>query len=195
MQKTTARIQKPKPCRQCKTPTTNKVGLRILCDVECAIKFGKSEAERKQLKQKAEVRKSERKELAERKKAIKPLSKWLQEAQIAFNAYIRARDASAPCISCRGATSAKQNAGHYRTVAAASHLRFSEQNCHKQCEHCNSFLSGNIINYRPNLILKIGIESVVALENDNRPKKWSIEEVAAIKQEYAAKCRELQKQG
>ena len=178
-------------CRHCKQPTTNKIGLRYLCNIDHAIAYTKSEAERKQLKQKAETRKNERKELAKRKEKIKPLSAWLREAQTQFNAYIRARDATEPCISCGRLHGGKWNAGHYRSVGAASHLRFNEHNVHKQCEPCNSHLSGNIANYRPRLASKIGLAALESIENDNTPHKYTIEEVAAIKKEYAAKCREL----
>ena len=167
--------------------------MRILCSIDCAVLYGKAEAERKQLRQKAEARKNGRKELAARKAKIKTLSDWLREAQKSFNAFIRARDADLSCVSCGRFHQGKWNAGHYRTVAAAGHLRFDERNVHKQCEPCNSHLSGNITKYREQLICKIGEQLVCELENDNRTHRWTVEELAAIKKEYAAKYRELTK--
>jgi hypothetical protein len=85
------------------------------------------------------------------------------------------------------------NAGHFLSVGAAPHLRFNEQNVHLQCEKCNSYLSGNIAKYRPRLIAKIGLEAVEALESNNTPAKWSIDELKRIKAQYVAKLKELKK--
>ena len=38
------------------------------------------------------------------------------------------------------------------------HVKFNEDNVHSQCKRCNYFLSGNLLPYRDNLILKIGQE-------------------------------------
>ncbi len=65
------------------------------------------------------------------------------EAQKAFNAYIRARDAALPCISC-GETNppdlhgGQWDCGHFKTVGAYPELRFEERNAHKQCKSCNA---------------------------------------------------------
>ena len=37
-------------------------------------------------------------------------------------------------------------------------VKFNEDNVHGQCKRCNYFLSGNLLPYRDNLILKIGQE-------------------------------------
>ena len=180
-------------CKWCKEPTTNKIGMRILCSIDCAVLYGKAEVERKQLRQKAEIRKNEKKAVKAAKERIKPLSKWLQEAQTEFNKFIRLRDAEKPCISC-GCTEAVQwHAGHYRTTKAAGQHRFNEDNCHRQCSQDNLYHSGRIHDYRIRLVERIGEIRVSLLENDNRIHRWTVEELAAIKKEYAAKCRELTK--
>ncbi|EMK8729707.1 recombination protein NinG, partial [Escherichia coli] len=118
-----------------------------------------------------------------------------KQAQAVFNAYIRERDAGQPCISC-GTYYYEQcgaDAGHYRTVAAAGHLRFNEDNCHKQCRHCNQTLDGNIEAYRPALIRKIGLARVEALENNNETHKWAIEECKEIIKVYQAKLDALRR--
>jgi len=137
----------------------------------------------------------ERKDHREAKQKAKTLTEWLDDAQAWVNRYIRLRDANEPCISC-GTTN--QNiqyaAGHYRTRKAASHLRFNHDNLHKQCNnYCNQQLSGNIVNYRPALIRKIGIERVEAIENDNIIKRWTIEDAKEIIAEHKRLIKELQK--
>ena len=86
----------------------------------------------------------------------------------------------------------KINAGHYRTVKAAPHLRFDERNTFAQCEACNTHLSGNIVNYRINMIKRVGIEQVEAVESDNAPKHYTIDDIKDIKLFYKAKIKELQ---
>lgn len=139
--------------------------------------------------------KKERKAIREAKKRLKTRSDWLKEAQAAFNKYIRLRDRHEPCISC-GTTDAniQYAAGHYRTVGSCPELRFEELNCHKQCNmNCNSHKSGNIVEYRINLVRKIGADKVAWLEGPHEPKKYTIDEIKAIKAKYAKMARDLEK--
>jgi len=131
----------------------------------------------------------------ERKKDLKPISHWLNETQKVFNEYIRLRDKDEPCISCGILDAPQWCAGHFRTRGAASHLRFSEQNVHKQCnKRCNLELSGNITEYRPRLIAKIGLAEVERLENDNRTAEWTREGLEEMRKVYRAKIKELEAQ-
>jgi hypothetical protein len=66
---------------------------------------------------------------------------------------------------------------------------FNELNVHAQCEHCNSFLSGNIILYRQNLIKKLGIETVEWLESKHEPNHYTIDQIVELKKEYSAKIK------
>ena len=171
----------PKPrtclCGETFTPwtTTQKV-----CSPACAL-----------IKVQQAKDKKRRKENREAKARLKTRGDWLREAQIAFNAYIRARDNGDGCISCGRNTGCKMNAGHYRSVGACPELRFEEFNVHLQCEHCNSYLSGNAIEYRIRLIDKIGQEKVAWLEGPHDHKKYSIDDIKAIKAEYRKKRKEL----
>ena len=167
-------------CKVCRTPFVKYRMAQKVCSPECAVEFAKTERERK-----------ERKELRARKEAAKSKAKWLQEAQDAFNAYIRERDRNLPCISCGRFHQGQYHAGHYRTVKAASGLRFNELNVHKQCAPCNNNLSGNIVEYRINLIRKIGLEKVEWLESFNEVVRYSIEDTKRIKAEYKAKLKEM----
>lgn len=122
---------------------------------------------------------------------LKPRAQWMKEAQMAFNAYIRKRDEHLPCISCGRHHQGQYHAGHYRSVGSCPELRFNELNVHKQCAPCNDHLSGNIVKYRPALIAKIGIEQVEWLEGNHEPRKYTIEDLQAIIQEYKRKVKEL----
>ena len=50
--------------------------------------------------------------------------------------------------------------------------------------YCNINLSGNIENYRINLVKKIGLENVEWLEGKHEPKKYTCEELKAIELKY-----------
>lgn len=137
-------------------------------------------------RKKVETKAKDRETLAK----MKTRSDWLREAQQAFNAYIRHRDRHLPCVSCNVLSDIKQNAGHYRSVGSAPHLRFEPLNCWKQCERCNSYLSGNLIEYRKRLIERIGIQKVEWLESQNEVRKYTVDEIKAIKAEYKRLIKE-----
>lgn len=144
----------------------------------------------------------EAKELAcsikKRKEAIKTLPELHKEAQAAFNAFIRARDAYKPCICCglplsAGDVGGKYDCGHYRSVGSAPHLRYSEDNAHGQRKQCNRWGAGRAVDYRLGLIERIGLERVEALESDNQQKKFKADDLRAIKNLYREKLKNLQR--
>ena len=114
-----------------------------------------------------------------------------REAQKAFNAYIRELDKLEPCISCQRHHEGQYHAGHYKTAGGFPELRFEPLNCHKQCSACNNYLSGNITEYRINLISKIGMKAVEWLEGPHEPKKYTCEDLLAIEKEYKLKLKSL----
>lgn len=127
---------------------------------------------------------------------LKKRSDYLKEAQRNFNAFIRERDrlAGYPCISSGRPLDWSGNAvdaGHYRSTGAAPHLRFNEDNCHAQSKHDNLWLAGNAVDYRIQLIKRIGLDRVEALECNDTPRKFSVDDLIAIKAHYAARTKEL----
>lgn len=188
---------KPKRCKQrepgCQGTYIPRNTLQPTCfNPKCAIAFAKSK------EMAGHVRKLQRVEKREGREKLKRRKDYEDEAQRAFNAYIRARDEADPCICCDGWPEVRSrgrqhvwDAGHYRTVGAASHLRFNEDNCHKQLVSCNRSKSGNAVEYRKRLVRKIGIARVEALENDNSIVRRDIDELKAIRKKYQVKLRDL----
>jgi hypothetical protein len=126
------------------------------------------------------------------KEDIKTLQDWLKEAQTIFNKYIRLRDMGLVCISCQQ-TPKKKNAGHYFSSGGHSNVRFDEDNVHLQCEHCNTFLSGNLLNYQIGIQKRIGAQKLLELqERAHLTKKWTIDELKEIIKTYKTKVRSLQ---
>lgn len=136
----------------------------------------------------------ERRAIKAAKERIKSRSDHLKEAQQAFNAYIRERDALLPCVSCGRHHEGQWHAGHYRTVAGSPELRFEPLNVHKQCAPCNNHKSGDIVNYRIELVRRIGPENVEWLEGPHESKKYTIEQLQAIKTEYRALVRQIKRE-
>ncbi len=172
-----------KACRICKKKFSPISSFAKTCSPGCALEWVEKE---KQRKFDAETRR--------RKEKLKTRSDHMSDTQTAFNAFIRERDRDKPCVSCgRNNPGVKMNAGHYLSVGAHPELRFCEFNVHKQCEHCNSFKSGNIKLYRKGLIERIGIDLVEWLEGPHEPLKPTIEELKFLKGYYREQTRILKR--
>ena len=143
-------------------------------------------------KSKAKKVKEWNKEKKVRKEALKTLSEYKKELQVIFNKFIRLRDKGLNCISCNKPAK-KENAGHYRSVGGNPELRFEELNNNLQCEYCNTYLHGNLIDYRINLIKKIGIKKVEWLEGKHDPKHYTIEQIKGLKVMYRLKIKQIEK--
>lgn len=172
--------------KTCRAPFSPRSMDHKCCSPACAIQFVAGEKARQ-----------DRKDRQEGLAKLKTRQAWLKEAQAAFNAFIRARDASLPCICC-GRTSEKQyltgsnwDCGHYRSTGSAPHLRFNENNAHRQLTVCNRHGAGRAVDYRIGLINRIGLLAVEAIEVDQEPRKWTIEELKKIKEHYKKKVKEF----
>jgi hypothetical protein len=138
----------------------------------------------------AEAKEKQWKQTKTRMKAdLKTTSDWLKEAQVVFNKYIRERDKGLNCISCDKPPK-KKNCGHYYSQGGHSNVRFDEDNCHLQCEHCNSFLAGNLLNYQIGIEKRIGAERLIELQGRaHLEKRWSVDELKEIIKTYKNKIK------
>lgn len=140
---------------------------------------------------KKQKQKAWNKEKKVRKEKLMTRTDHLNLLQKVFNAYIRERDKELPCISC-GTYNGKMSAGHYMSVGSTPELRFNEINTRKQCFRCNSELSGNLIQYRINLVELIGEDKVKFLERkDHPPLKLTEIEIKEKIKYYRKKTKEL----
>lgn len=187
---------KPKKCRvaTCRASFVPQRLGQAVCSPKCAL----ATVEVQKAKEKKSLAQAGRREIKVRKEALKTRGDHIREAQQAFNEYIRTRDQAAGhfCISSGKPLDWSGNAvdaGHYRSVGSAPHLRFDERNCHAQSKQDNRFLSGNAVDYRIGLIARIGQEAVDALESDQSVRKYTVDEIKAIKAKYRAMTKELKK--
>lgn len=174
----------------------------MFCSKSEAIAWALKDSEKARESRKPKVAKDTKEEIKRDRKRLKtlkldlqPLSYFHKKAQTAFNAFIRARDAGKPCISCGKPDDGghQRHASHYRSVGACSSLRYHEENVWASCSVCNNYLSGNIGNFRIALIQKLGIERVEWLESQLKTRKWTRDEIEAIEAKYKNKLKELQK--
>ena len=179
---------KPKPCGHCGSVFTPARSMQAVCSPICAARSVKAK------------NRQEREQFKARKEKLKRIPDLIREAQTAFNAFIRERDRDQPCICCGrtgtnvdGLHAHGWDAGHYRSTGSASHLRFNEDNCHRQLVYCNRHGAGRAVDYRVGLVARIGLPRVESLEASNEPHKWERDELIAIKALYVGRLKELKK--
>jgi hypothetical protein len=193
-------VQKPRK-KKCRNPDCGEWfqpwnTLQKACSPACALVVGRQEQERQK-----------KRELRQRKEEAKTRRKWMAEAQTAFNAFIRERDKDEPCICCGQwadegwKPGGSWDAGHFKSVGAHPELRFEELNCHKQLKSCNAGEGkyagkARTVNqgYTERLPTKIGQEAFDWLNGPHEPKKYTIDDLKAIKAKYKEKLRELRKE-
>lgn len=189
--------EKTRKCKVCQQPFKTFSSFVKWCSAE----HGAVLAELALAKQKAKAARAERQADRAKREAMKTIPQLKAEAQKVFNAYIRERDKDLPCICCgkwQGRvdplTGGMWDAGHYRSVGSADHLRFDERNVHRQLKDCNKWGAGRAVDYRIGLIARRGLETVEALEAGQTVVKWTRELLLAKKAEYRKKLKDLQNQ-
>lgn len=180
---------KLKKCKVCPGEFTPRATTQKVCSPSCAIKLVETNKRDK-------IKKAASDDIKRVKQKLKQLSmkdrpKALRAAQAAFNAFIRERDKGLPCISCQRHHKGQYHAGHYLSRGAHPELAFNELNNNKQCSTCNNYLSGNLLNYRVNLIKKIGLDKVEWLEGPHEKVKMSALELLELQKRYKQKLKDL----
>ncbi|KTC59091.1 recombination protein NinG [Pseudomonas savastanoi] len=186
-----SKTPKAKKCRvpECGTSfVPQKLG-QAVCSPACAI----IDAPRNQAKARKALAQVERSEIKVRKEKLKSRSDHMKDTQQAFNEWVRHRDMGEPCVSCGRHHNGQWHAGHYRSVGGHPALRFEPLNVWRQCAPCNTHKSGDLVNYRAELVRRIGIVNVEWLEGPHEPQKYTVEELKALTAKYRALTRELKK--
>ena len=113
----------------------------------------------------------------------KTIKELLKTAERHFNEYIRFRDSENGwgfCISSGRpikVPAVNSQAGHFYSAGKFPALRFNENNVHLQGKSDNYFNSGNLAEYRKNLVKKIGKKAVddldfIASATKRNTHKW-----------------------
>ncbi len=185
-------MSRPAKCKACGGEYVRLRPLQKVCSPLCAMKHARALVEKKAAREERAQRSQDKARLD----AMRTKPELTRLAQTAFNAFIRARDAGKPCISCGNPLPADTlggafDCGHYRSVGSAPHMRFVEENAHGQCKHCNRHLAGNHVAYRQGLVYRIGLAAVERIEADCAPRKLSRDDLIQIAKHYRAETRRL----
>lgn len=170
----------------CRQPFVPRSMTHKTCGPDCAQAFVAQEKARKlKSERQAGLRKLMRK------------ADYVEEAQKAFNSWVRFRDRDLPCICCGKFAAVgeigggRYDAGHYLSRGSHPHLKFDERNCFKQRKGCNRPGGTTAAAFRLGVIARIGLQAVEALESDNEPRHYTIADLIALKAHYKAKLKEL----
>ena len=85
------------------------------------------------------------------------------------------------------------DAGHFRSVGSAPHLRFFTSQIAAQCVTCNRYKGGRALDFRRALVDMHGNEWVENLEAMQGTGKFDIDYIKRIKAIFAKKARRMQK--
>ena len=192
MLRRTAMTPKPAKCKHCRL-RLERVGEKLHPD--CIDPW--LSANREKLRAKA-VR-AEKRQDREKREAGKSIRKLIAEAQTAFNAFIRTRDAKQPCICCGKPFEPQRpggsmDAGHYMSRGSSCQLRFDEANVHGQRKNCNRPGGTTRASFRAGMIARVGLAEVERLERDDGVHKWTHDELRAIRDQYKAKAKVLKRE-
>lgn len=182
---------KVRPCKACRTPFQKRTQMHAYCSHACGI----ADAEKLAARRVAKVEREARADLRARKIEAKPLSYFAGLAEDQVNRYVRLRDAHLGCVSCSKTKNwtGQWHASHFRSVGAATAVRFNLWNIHKACSQCNKWLSGNLAAYEPALRERIGHAKVDWLRSQNQITYYTREYLTRLKTVFAKRCRRLEK--
>jgi len=166
-------------------------GFIVWCSPECGASIAQDRLDKKRAKE----AKEDRKQAKVRKEAIEPISYWEKKAEAAVNKYVRLRDFHLGCVSCElpATWGGQWHASHFRSVGAASAVRFNLWNIHKACSVCNNHRSGNLSAYEPRLRVKIGDERVDWLRTQNQITRYSRDYLRRLQKVFNKRNRRIEK--
>ena len=180
----TAKLNKRK-CKQCGNEFQKLSPLQSVCGITCSI----NRTYDLNLKKKEKAVNDKVKDM---KESLMKKGDYIKVLQAVFNTYIRVRDKDELCVSCDcNMQNRKGDASHFYPTTYQG-LRFNEDNVHLSCVTCNQFKHGNIQEYRPRLIKRIGQERVNQLDNLRHSKMdLKIEDIKELINEYKFKLKNL----
>lgn len=186
---------KLKSCCHCKTKFAPVRPLQKVCSPICALEITRTDRNRIE-----KVRKSiERKADAVKRDKLKSRSDWAREAQAAVNRYVRLRDMAQGrgCVTCGAHPAQKRggtmDAGHFRSVGSAPHLRYYLPQIALQCVTCNRHQGGRALDFRRALVERHGATWVEALESMQGLAKFDIDYLSRLKRIFTKKARRVEK--
>jgi hypothetical protein len=164
-----------------------RLPLQRVCGPVCARRVAVADSKAKRAK--------EKEELKARKEKLKTLSQLEKECRDIVQKIARIRDRNDGCISCHMGPDYRGlwHGSHYRPAGNNNAVQFHLWNIHKSCAQCNKFKGGNLGEYRPRLVEKIGLERVEWLESQTQVAKYTRDYLQRFKVVMSRRCRRLEK--
>ena len=164
---------KLKLCKICKAQYTPVKPLQVVCSPICSIEYSKIHLPKVKMTEANNKRKENKAKL----KDLENLSYWKKILQAQVNSIVRLIDKDCPCISSGRAYRTDDQAGHFYSVGSTPALRFNLLNLWSQSIRDNMHNSGNLLNYREQLV-KFDIIDLIEEQRLKYPTlKLSIEEI------------------
>jgi len=178
-------------CKVCRSEFVKRSMTHKCCTPACAEQWVAKENARKAAKRARAERMATTKAILN----LEPIGYFEKKAEKAVNEYVRYRDFHLGCCSCdKPATwDGKWNASHLRSVGAASAVRFHLWNIAKACVQCNLNESGNLGEYLPRAIARLGQDRVDWLYAQNKPARRSREYLERLAAVMRKKTRRIKK--
>lgn len=165
--------------------------LKSFCSFEHLKEYMRTEQGQTHIRRQIAV--SERRE----KEKLKTKKDYIKEAQAAVNKYVRMRDIykGYGCISCKKDYDGNKynwDAGHLISRKNPK-TRFNLWNINLQCVKCNRYGYGELLEYRSNLIARIGKDKVEWIQDHFRDEqRFDIEYLVRMKKIFNKKARKLE---
>ena len=176
--------QRDRKCKICRDLFMPRTITHKACSPECAKELAISDR-----------LSAERKDKAKRKLALKSVTSHANDAQSVVNKYIKWRDWGLECVSCGvpHKFDVERHASHLKSRGSSSFLRFNLWNIHMSCVQCNFKKAGNIAQYYPRLVERIGRDKVDYLDNAPKSRQYSIAYLLRIKDIFRRKAKRAEK--
>lgn len=169
--------------------------MQAACGIECALKL----AAAGRVKRDKIAATTDKRETRAKLDKLKTRAEWARECQVVVNKVVRLRDtlAGRGCITC-GARPAQKvggtmDAGHFRSVGSAPHLRFFTPQIALQCVTCNRYQGGRALDFRRALVERRGAAWVEALESRQEMARFDIPYLQRLKAVFSKLARRLEK--
>jgi len=159
----------------------------VVHSYKCGLEYTKYLRERREKKEGVD----RRRKIKVMKEKNKTLSDHKKELQVLVNRFVQIRDKGRECVSCGVPdTGLKRDASHFWSQGGNPSVRFDLDNIWVACVHCNRDLHGNLLEYRPRLIKRIGQKAFDELETRRtQTRKFDIPEIKNLKQLFKQKIK------
>jgi hypothetical protein len=176
-----------KTCKICGDQFKAYKTTQRVCSYDCAIEYAKHKRQKDELKKWNQRKK-------ELKKNLETLTQLAVKVQKTVNEYVRLRDAGKPCVSCGIKYASNFQAGHLYPSGTCWSVRFDPRNIHVQCRQCNMNKSGNLNEYRKNVLSRITERDLKELDAlAHQTAHFTKHDLHKIKSDFEARIDEIKK--